>query len=298
MDVVLSLHDFLQAPASEVAKVAPQTIILTTGGTRRAAALAGISPTTDEYATFTMAQMLSCLQLLFDHGIRYIFAGIMTEANYHEITPNYRENLVRWTEEGLASSQALQQYRQLNWQVRLLGAHAWPELAPVARRLEQEIPARRNGPAVWFTVATDPDDYWHLVAGKIIEHGKFSRSQVIRAILGQDVPPATLYLGSGKPQLLISLVPPVLIGKLECYWRQHLGFALDKATLRHILYDYAYVRNTSMRDKTGRAERALHYRQAWENPPVVGLGTRLGPFWYPAPISPVPDPLNEGHPHG
>ncbi|HXF63764.1 MAG TPA: hypothetical protein VNK95_19220 [Caldilineaceae bacterium] len=58
--------------------------------------------------------------------------------------------------------------------------------------------------------------------------------------------------------------------------------------MRTILYDYAYVRPTWQADKTGRAEQALKYRQAWEDPPVVGLGVRLGPFWYPAPIPPVP----------
>jgi hypothetical protein len=102
------------------------------------------------------------------------------------------------------------------------------------------------------------------------------------------VPLATLYLGSGKPQVFPSIVPPLLMGRVDCYWRQHLGYDLDAATLRAILYDYAYLRNTWQEDKTGRAEQVLRFRAAWENPPVIGAGVRLGPFWYPAPVDAVP----------
>jgi hypothetical protein len=61
--------------------------------------------------------------------------------------------------------------------------------------------------------------------------------------------------------------------------------------LRAILYDYHYVRRTRQTDKAGRAEQILAYADVWTAPAVVGLGTRIGPFWYPAATnSPLPAP--------
>jgi len=74
---------------------------------------------------------------------------------------------------------------------------------------------------------------------------------------------------------------------LQCYWSQRPGFRLDERQLRRILYDYAYTRRTWREDKTGRAEKALAHRSVWERGPTIGLGVRLGPFWYPAPIKAV-----------
>jgi hypothetical protein len=59
---------------------------------------------------------------------------------------------------------------------------------------------------------------------------------------------------------------------------------LDQRQLRAILYDYAYLRKTWKKDKSGRAEQALVERDLWERGNVLGLGIRKGPFWYPAPF--------------
>ena len=52
-----------------------------------------------------------------------------------------------------------------------------------------------------------------------------------------------------------------------------------------MFYDYAYLRPTWRADKLDRAKAALAHREAWEDGPILGLGMRLGPFWYPAPTS-------------
>jgi hypothetical protein len=59
-----------------------------------------------------------------------------------------------------------------------------------------------------------------------------------------------------------------------------------------ILYDYAYLRQTWRQDKTGRAEQALAYRKAWEQAGILGMGTHLGGYWFPAPFLPPPDDTN------
>lgn len=87
--------------------------------------------------------------------------------------------------------------------------------------------------------------------------------------------------------MFTSAAPPLLIGKLHCYWRQSLGYALTAGQVRSVIYDYAYTRRTWLADKSGRADEALNYRPVWDDPPTLGIGMRLGPFWYPEPILPV-----------
>ena len=65
---------------------------------------------------------------------------------------------------------------------------------------------------------------------------------------------------------------------------------LVRSALAH-LYDHAYLRKTWQQDKSERTPQVLKYREVWETAPIVGLGTRIGPFWYPAsiPEPPLPD---------
>lgn len=286
MDVtthIPTIEEFMAAPDQEVAKVAPATLILTTGGTRRHAVLMGISPTSEEYAAITFRQMMNSLALIFRHGVQHIIVTLFTDTNFSEVTPGYRDKLAIWAERWLVNDDVLAQYQELGWQVRMIGAESWPELRTTAEKLAQ-IPRRDDGPCVWFMAGTNEDTAWDWTLRTLQNKQISTRKEAIRTIFGQDVPPATLYLGSGKPQILISVVPPILIGAMQCYWRQHLGAELDVQTLRLVLYDYAYLRKTWSEDKSGRAEQIIQYAAAWQNPPIIGLGRRLGPFWYPAPI--------------
>src|SRR5262249_25453978 len=61
MTLIPTLDEFLAAPIEAVRTVAPETVILGVGGTRRRAILAGLSTTSDEYAQWTREQMLACL---------------------------------------------------------------------------------------------------------------------------------------------------------------------------------------------------------------------------------------------
>jgi hypothetical protein len=112
-----------------------------------------------------------------------------------------------------------------------------------------------------------------------------TRADAIRVLYGEDIPPATLYLAFGKPMISLALIPPLLVGQLQCYWCQQPGFTLTETQLRTILYDFAYLRPTWRAEKLERAKQALAHREAWEEAPILGLGMRLGPFWYPAPMT-------------
>lgn len=281
MNRIPTLEEFLAAPIESVREVAPNTIILTNGGTRRRAVLEGILPTSDEYAEFTRGQMITCLEMLFRHGVEHIFTTILAESNHAEVTDTYRTKLVEWVTWGLAGPEAIEDYKRFGWRVRLVGTESWKELEPVAQALRHETPGA-EGPAVWLTVASNAESRWDHLLETAVAKTICTRSDLIREVYGEDIPLAEVFIGSGKPQVFASIVPPLLVGKLQCYWRQHLGFDLDERTFRSILYDYAFLRKTWQSDKTGRAEKIMDYAAYWEDPPVVGLGARLGPFWYPS----------------
>ena len=277
---------FLRAPMATVQKVAPKTIILGAGGTRRQAALAGISTKGFDYVQWSRKQLIKSLQLIFSHGAAHIITAVIIETSYNEVTPNYREKLIEWAAWVVGGAEALEDYRRLNWRIRFVGVESWPTLQKVAQHVKQHT-EDHTGPTVWFTASHQTESYWdHLFALTQNQPIK-NRQEAIRLVYGEDIPLAELFIGSGKPQVSASLVPPLLVGNLQCYWRQGLGYDLDQDSLRTILYDFAYLRKTWRQDKTGRAEEAVKYRHIWDNPPIIGMGQRFGPFWFPEATSEI-----------
>ena len=208
---------------------------------------------------WTRQQMIACLDLIFTHGVRHIFTPVMTEYNFDETTAGYREQLVAWIDWGIAGPDALADYHRRGWQARLIGAEFIPELAATAQRLQEQTAHNEQGPCVWYMALPSPEASWEQVLRLAGAKGLPSRQALIREIYGQDVPLATLYLGSGKPQVFPSIVPPLLMGRVDCYWRQHLGYDLDAATLpRHPLRLRLSAQHVAGRqDRPGRAGAAF-----------------------------------------
>jgi hypothetical protein len=278
-----TLEEFLAASIEEVRQGVPETVILGAGGTRRRAVLAGMAPQSEAYIKWTRQQMIACLSLLFRYGVKHILTPLLVHSHQNEKTPGYSDRIVEWIRWGLASGPSLREFNRLGWLVRLIGAESWEGLEDVDTKIRLAT-AGNSGPTVWFTVLSNAEAHWELILRTACEHNASTRQELVHLLYGEDIPQATLYIGSGKPQVVESIVPPLLIGKLECYWRQHLGYDLDERTLRAILYDYAYVRRPTPMNKTGRAERIVEYAGAWDEPPIIGMGMRLGPFWYPTPV--------------
>ncbi len=284
-----TLEEFLKAPVSEIAPVAPATLIFAAGGTRRSAAFAGISPEGDEFAKWSRVEMITCFDMIFRHGVQNIISHAIIPSQYKEVTGGYRQALTRWTDWGLSGPEALADYARLGWRVRLLGTEKLPDLQTTAARLIEET-ASPPAPTLWYTVTPSETSAWELILEAAHRTQAKTQQEAIRALYGEDLPPATLIIGSGKPGVFPAIVPPLLMGKLEGYWKQSPGFRMAERTFCEILYDYAYARATWRQDKTGRAEQALAHRAVWEKAPMLGLGMRLGPFWYPQPI---PHPLSQ-----
>jgi hypothetical protein len=277
-----SLEEFLRAPAEQVAAVAPTTMFLAPGGTRREAALAGISPHSEEYPRWSRDRMIECVDLLFRLGVRHLFLTALRHSPMSE-TGRYRERLIAWTSESMAGWQALEDYAHRGWRVRLLGTESIPELEPTADILRNATPAQWNH-TLWFNVSSTPDSYWKTLLAAVHRTQAHTRAEIIRALYDEDIPLATLCLSFGKPMIAADVMPFLLADEVQCYWTQRPGFAQGECSIREIFYDYAYMRRTWQQDKSARYADVLAQREVWEQAPVLGLGRRLGAFWYPAEV--------------
>lgn len=272
------LGEFLSSPVEVVTQVAPKSVIFASGGTRRAAALAGIE-FGDEFASWNRQQMMSACELFFRLGTAHLIMPMGSPKMFAE-GGLYGQRLVQWLTWGLAGEKSLAYYRQANWQVRIVTAGApIPALEAAAETVMEETQGA-SGPFLWFVITPDFDQMWQWV-GQAFVQGAGNRLEAVLALYGYAIPPASLLVSFGKPLISQDVLPPLLYEEVQCYWTQQPGYGLDEDSLRRIFYDYAFLRSTWRSDKTGRAEEAVRYREAWEKGPIIGLGQHLGPFWYP-----------------
>lgn len=280
-----SLGEFLAASAVDVVAHAPASVIFAAGGTRRAAALAGI-PIDDAYVRWSRPRMLACFARFFNLGINHLIAPSAIPKMFAE-RGLVRERWLSWISWGLAGPESIAAYQAANWRVRLvIAGEPIPELLDIAHRLAQATSAA-SGPTLWYIATLDTDQLWSWVL-QAASHGARTRAELVQVLYGATIPPASILVSFGKPIIGPDLVPPFLADELQCYWAQRPGYEIDERELRMILYDYAFIRPTWRDDKTGRAEEALTYRAAWERGGTLGVGQRLGSFWYPAPFASDP----------
>ena len=280
----MTLDEFLAAPRREITRVAPATMIYAASGTRRQAALAGVDADSEHYVTWSHMQALDAVQLLFDHGVRHVFTLLAGPGQFQEVGA-YRARLLDWIEWGVASLPALAEFRRRGWRVRLLCDQGVPQLD----RAQRAVAQTGGEVTLWFQVVADSEAPWRWILAAMNRTQAASRCELIKALYGEAVPMASLYLAFGKPIIAPELLPPLLTDTVQCYWSQRPGYALDEEELRRVLYDYAFLRPTWQADKTGRADASLPHADVWRNGSILGLGQRLGPFWYPLPFA-APQP--------
>jgi hypothetical protein len=275
---MISLAEFLHADRETVARVMPQTVMFAAGGTRRDAVLSGVSlETPGELAAFSMHQFYDTVGRFFALGVRHIFALTVHSKQLYE-TGTYRDYVVDGTR--LAIGQlSYPYYAALGCRAKFIGVEDVPELAGLAE--EMEARTGQNGPGtVWWLATASNDAVWQRTIAAA--QGARTRAEIVRNYLGEDVPPAELFISFGKPFFSPEIMPPVLIGgETHCYFYQRPGYTLTDEEIRTILYDYAYLRKTWMPDKMARYAEVPGQREAWGHNQILGLGQRLGSFWYP-----------------
>jgi hypothetical protein len=285
-----TLEQFLAAPVEQVRRVAPATMLWVVEGTRRSAALAGIEPHGEEYPRWSLQRMCDCLQLFFHHGVRHVVTPLLSPSHFAELTPHYRERLIDWVALLVDDSEVLRRFQEQGWRVRLLGGGSLPALRPIAERLVAATP--RGEHTVWCSVVAHPGAAWDELLGAVAAAGARTREEAIRALYGEELPLATLLLAFGKPVLSTEQLPPLLLGKVDCYWTQRPGYRVSERELRTVLHDAAFVRSTWQEDKTGRAQDPLW---AWGS--VWGpSGIRLQGKATVHPVTPSPSALVKAAP--
>lgn len=273
-----SLSEFMSAPRATVAAVAPATMVLATGGTRRDALLNGID--FDGYFAWTMDQMLAAAQRIFDLGVRHLFVSIMRSTQFAE-QGAYGERLWAMARQILGDEDRIARIAAAGIQVRTFGASDAPLLGDILTRVEE---ATANGTAgtLWWTFAPTPQSPWQHALRAIVEARALTPEAAIRAIYGTDIPPVGIYLAFGKPFLSAELIPPLLEGEAAAFWYQQPGYTpVTERLLRRVFYETAYMRRTWQTDKGARYGGVAAQRELWQRPLTLGLGRRVEHFWYP-----------------
>lgn len=278
-----NLEEFLRLPAERIAAVMPQTVIFAVGGTRRSAALAGIAASSDEYARSSRERMIGCFEQFFRLGTRHLFTSMLRPGQLDEVG-RYRERLIGWLDWGLAGPQALADYQRRGWRVRLCGADEIPELRGAVERLRAATP-RAWKHTLWLYVAPSQGTLWSQMLDAAHASQARTQADLIQALFGEPIPPAEIYIGFGKPILTHDIIPLALLGEAQGYWTQRPGYEIDETMVRRIVYDTVYRRRTWREDKSARYDGIEATRDLWESRQVIGVGRRIGGFWYPASVS-------------
>lgn len=276
-----SLEDFLTCDPAEVGAVAPQTVCFAPGGTRRHAVLEGVPLGDQAYVRWSQGRIFDCIGRLFDLGVRHIIVNVLRSSQLAEVGA-YREQLFDRIADGLAGDEALSTYAQRGWRARLIGGESMPELTTTADRLREATAGHSVG-TVWWYACAGGEQFWTALLAATAGGAAHNRAAVIETLYGDPIPPATMLISFGKPMLVADIAPPILCGDLQAYWYQRPGYSLSEADLRRVMFDYAFLRPTWRADKSARYAAVAAQRTHWERQTILGLGTRLGSFWYPAP---------------
>lgn len=287
-----SKADFLQWNPEQVAQVAPTSVYIAFGGTRRWAALEGIAA--EDITTYMnkgFAEMLRVLHLLFNEGVEHIFttAGIgeSHQKEGSQVWKNFFQSMIRQ----LTSDSFIKFCQAEQWRVKLLGAFEGTrdEEEAYAAFVEQmqtfENPNYKK--TLWFYFCPTEELYWKWTSRTIQQtcapiHGQ---ADLIKIFCGEAVPPVELYMTSGKPMLSFGVVPLFLLKAVQLYWLQKLSLYMDRQNWREILYDFLFLRKTWQKDKFQRSQAALEDPELWRKDVILGVGRRIGPFWYPQNIN-------------
>lgn len=277
-----SFEEFCVLPPEEIAQNIPSSMIYAAGGTRRAATLAGIKGQ-DGYVKWSAEQLLISFGLFAKYGIRHIVTHAIVPTQWDENTPDYREKLVGWITDTLLDEKTVTAYQARNWREAMVGIEGISEFKSVAKKLKKTFPAKFDYDLTVYYAATPTyTTHWENM-GRILSKRISSQDDLILAKYKEAIPPIKLYVGYGKPVMSSAVCPPLMgsFDGMHCYWLQKPGFVTNEKTVLKILYDYAYTRKTWIKDKSQRTAKVLNFRKAMARETVLGVGMRLGPFWYP-----------------
>jgi hypothetical protein len=249
------------------------------GGTRRDAVLHGhtVSHFNLPLAEFSIRRFADTAGHFFNLGLRNVIAITVRSSQLEETGP-YRDYIIGGSIKTLGDL-GLPHYRRLGCRVRLFGHDDFPEFAPLAAQLD-EATGDAGPHTIWWMVTRSNEDTWRRTIAAA--QGASSFAEMSRRYFGAEIAPVSLFVSFGKLFVSPEIMPlPLFGGDTHCYFYQRPGYALSEDEIRMIIYDYAYQRRTWAADKSGRYAGIEAQRHIWDQGLILGLGQRVGAFWYP-----------------
>jgi len=271
--------EFLAASVETVAAVAPRSMVYAPGGPRRSAAFSGIEPWSAEYLRVLLAKFAESLEVIFRYGINHVFTPMLMVSHVKEVEDTVHQLIVPLVHL-ITDPYLIDICRKHGWRLRIATSAYEDILQPFMDQLEQNT-TKDAAHTWWITCTPSYESWWSSLVALAKSDQVSTRADLIRALYREEVPPIRLCLSFGKPTISPDLFPPLLMDEVQCYWSQQVGTDLTEQQFRKVLYDYAYLRQTWRKDKSARAKEAMAQRKTWEQELIIGLGKRLGPFWYP-----------------
>ncbi|MBA3468633.1 MAG: hypothetical protein H0T53_03215 [Herpetosiphonaceae bacterium] len=274
----LSWSEFRALPRDTIQTLVPKSVVCTLGGTRRAAAFAGIQPSSIEYIHWSRQHMLTWFDIFAKYGVEHIFLAATRVTEFKE--QGRHAQILSVVDNAIADDAMLHAYACRQWRTRVIGDPASTFIQGITDRFSKNQPPH-YAMTLWYMIVPSFDAIWDWMCQAIVAATATTRQAAMHAFYGEAIPPAKLLISFGKPVVSADLIPPLISDELQCYWSQKPGYSLGEDDFLSIMYDFAYMRATWRENKTGRAEEALLDQTRWNSAGIVGLGQRLGPFWFP-----------------
>lgn len=295
-----SREEFLAMPEEEVAclvrQAGPQVCVFPINGTRRWAWLEHVQEiiAADDafsaYMDIAEQAYVRLFSMLFKHGIDTILSPLFGNELLQR-GEQYVQSALSGVRRFATSPTFTDFYDSLGVRVRFYGDFR-RKLAPTPHTylldLIQALTQRTasNAPYRLF-LGLFADDPLGQIAEITIEHYRQygqtpDRNALVRAYYGEELPPATLFLGFDRPAVYD--YPLLASGQEDLYFTVAPSPYLNVTTLRRVLYDHLYTRRVSepawekLSDQAAEALRTYYRKKANQ---VQGIGQLKHGVWLP-----------------
>jgi len=296
---MIPFERFLELPVEEVAAIVRATgqkvCVFPVNGTRRWFLLEhGDKIGSDFFEAYmdeSIKNHIGLCGMLFDHGVEIILAPVFGR----ELMRRGDEYTKRVGMDGLVRTATDKHYREFfekyKVRVRFYGDFrdvlSGTEYEYALRAIYDVTEATRHNSAFQLYFGVFADEVTETIARFAVEHylahGSVpDKEALIRKYYGQDLPPASLFIGFDK--FSVFDMPLLATGEEDLYFSLSPSPYMTERQLRAILYDHLYVRREPEPDYTKLPQEELdwlrdYYRKNQDQ--ALGVGKLKFNIWFP-----------------
>ncbi len=290
---MISLDEFLALPSEEIARLVrqagPQVCVFPINGTRRWFVLEHGDVSPNQYIPIAANEYIRLFCLLFEHGIDTI------------LSPLFGSELLRrgekYVREALGGARILEAPEFLEfytaWQVKVrfygdyrlaLANTLHAELLASFDRVVDLTAHHRERRLFFGLFANDAAETAARLAVEFYQKNNRmpARRDLIEAYYGDDLPPATLFIGFQPPSVFD--YPLLGLGEENLYFTAAPTPYMTQDVLRSILYDHLYTRRVPEPEwfdlSAADLQELKNYYHNCRNE-VLGLGSLFYGVWRP-----------------